>query len=522
MRTADRKEPASGNGRAEMRSDGAQQPKRLRISVLFVSENPERFKALQQSALAGRAVHLWLPDGVAAPEWSLALRGDPELPSTYEPLRGRDVIAIIDLADEATAQRVAQAISSSLALPSVLVIDRSGRESGRHGAVRDGVTWIDESELLAEAIEGVLKRMSGRRRLHGLRAALGGARSCAFLVQNDPDPDAIASSLALRQALGLRPEHSPIVTLGQITRPENLRLTSALGVKVRHVEREELEALGPLILVDVQPPYFPESLPPVAAVIDHHPSSENYEARYRDVRTWFGASATMAAEYLLAEHEAPIGTALATALLYGIITDTKSLSRAASDEDLEMFAYLFPRADHALLRQIQHPSYGQLALKRLGQALQHTRVRDGLAYVHLGRLPADQEHIVAQLAEFCLGMEGATISAVSGVFGPNLVMSTRALSPSARLGDQLRAIFSPYGSAGGHPVMAKTVIDLKSWRAHHHFTDQKGLERTVRRALLAQIRGERKQKAESRKQEAGSSELPARPSSPRKRGSMFD
>jgi nanoRNase/pAp phosphatase (c-di-AMP/oligoRNAs hydrolase) len=505
-------EARSANGRSvagrstEVRSDAALPRRRLRISVLFVSENPERFKALQQSALAGRGVHLWVPDGVAAPEWSEGLRGDPEKPATYEPLRGRDVIAIIDLPEEGRAQRVARAISDELSLPSVLVIDRAGSGGGRHGAVRDGVTWIDESELLADAVESVLKRMAGRRRLHGLRAALDGSRSCAFLVQNDPDPDAIASSLALRQALGFRPEHSPIVTLGQITRPENQRLISALGVKVRHVERAELKALGPLILVDVQPPYFRGSLPAVAAVIDHHPSNDEYEARYRDVRTWFGASATMATEYLLAEHEAPIGTALATALLYGIITDTKSLSRAASDEDLEMFAYLFPRADHALLRRIQHPSYGPLALKRLGQALQHARVRDGLAYVHLGKLPADQEHIVAQLAEFCLGMEGATVSAVSGVFGSNLVMSTRALSPSARLGDHLRTLFASYGSAGGHPVMAKTVIDLKSWRADHPFTDQAGLERTVRKVLLAEIggRGERKGKAEGRNQKGES------------------
>jgi len=463
----------------------APRQKRLPISVLFVSEDPERFRALRRSALAGRAVHLWLREGAAAPEWSLALRGDPERAATYEPLDGRDVIAVIDLPDEKSAQRVADAIAKALPLPSVLIIDRKGRGSDRHGAVRDGVTWVDESELLADAIEGVLKRMAGRRRLHGLRAALDGSRSCTFLVQNDPDPDAIASSLALRQALDLRPEHSPIVTLGQITRPENLRLITALGVKVRHVERRQLESLGPFVLVDVQPPYFGEALTNVAAVIDHHPSNGEYIARYRDVRTWFGASATMAAEYLLAEHDAPIGTSLATALLYGIITDTKSLSRAASDEDLEMFAYLFPRADHALLRRIQHPSYGPLALRRLGQALQRARVRDGLAYVHLGRLPADQEHVVAQLAEFCLGMEGAAISAVSGVFGGNLVMSTRALSPAARLGDRLRSVFLQYGSAGGHPVMAKAVIDLRSWRAEHPFQDQKGLERTIRRALAS-------------------------------------
>lgn len=486
--------------------------KRSRISVLFVSEHPERFMALRRSALAGRAIYLWIEEGRDAPEWSAPLRGDPEDRATYEPLRDRDAIAIIDLDDEARAQKVARAVSEALALPSVLVIERQGAGQERHGTVRDGVTWIDESELLADAIEAVLKRMSARKRLHGLRGALDGARSCAFLLQNDPDPDAIASSLALRQALGLRPERSPMITLGQVTRPENQRLISALGVKVRHVEREELDALGPLILVDVQPPYFKGTLNDVAAVLDHHPVGDEYRARYRDVRPWFGASATMAAEYLLAEREDPIGTALATALLYGIITDTKSLSRSANDEDLEMFAYLFPRADHALLRRIQHPSYGQLALKRLGQALQHARVYDGLAYVHLGKLPADQEHIVAQLAEFCLGMAGATVSAVSGVFGPNLVMSTRALSPSAQLGDRLRAIFSPYGSAGGHPVMAKTVVDLKAWRADHPFSDQKGLARSVRRALSEELR---ENGAGNSKQEAALASPPSSSPEPR-------
>src|SRR6185437_4510794 len=80
-------------------------------------------------------------------------------------------------------------------------------------------------------------------------------------------------------------------------------------------------------------------------------------------------------------------------------------------------------------------------------------------------------------------MAGASVSAVSGVFGTNLVMSTRALSPAARLGERLRAEFKRYGSAGGHPVMAKAVMDLEAWRRAHPFTDSRSLERTVSRAL---------------------------------------
>jgi len=326
-----------------------------------------------------------------------------------------------------------------------------------------------------------------RRRVRALRRALAGATRCTFLVQNDPDPDAIASALALRRVLGYSAARSPIVTVGQITRPENQRLIDELHERVRQTTIERLPLLAPLVLVDVQPPYFGEVLPSVAAVLDHHPTTGAYRARFRDVRTNYGASATMAAEYLLAADVDAVTTKLATALLYGIITDTKSLSRAASDEDLQMFALLFPRADQVALRRIQHPSYGPLALRRFGRALEHARVRDGLAYIHLGVLPADQEHIVAQLAEFCLGMAGAEISAVSGVFGGKFAMSLRSLSPNARLGERIRREFSPFGSAGGHPMMAKTVVPLPAWKTAHAYTDQEGLARSIRRALRAAL-----------------------------------
>jgi hypothetical protein len=116
-------------------------------------------------------------------------------------------------------------------------------------------------------------------------------------------------------------------------------------------------------------------------------------------------------------------------------------------------------------------------------------VEHGLAYVHLGRLPAHQEHIVAQLAEFCLGMAGATVSAVSGVFGTRLVMSTRALSADARLGDRLRTTFGRYGSAGGHRVMAKAVLRLSLWRRDHPSRGDHALARTVHAALLKALTG---------------------------------
>lgn len=464
-----------------MAGNGALPSRRVRIAALLISDRPERLSSLRESALAGRQVFVWAAGGRRVPQWSTALRGAPDDPDTFAPLAGREAIAVVDLADETLARRATHAVQGVIAVPTILRIER--RRFGTRARGARGVTRIDEGELLADAIEIVLRRLSTRRRVQGLRRALGGSRSCAFLVQNDPDPDAIASALALRRVLGLRAERSPIITLGQVTRPENRRLLQELGVRVRHVTHRALRSLRPLVLVDVQPPYFGGALGDVAAVVDHHPATGEYRARYRDVRTSYGASATMTAEYLLAEGDALLTRPLASALLYGIVTDTKSLSRAASDDDLQMFAHLFPRSDQAMLRRIQHPSYSPVSLARFGRALGRSRVRDGLAYVHLGSLPEDQEHIVAQLAEFCLGMAGAEIAVVSGIFGPNLVMSSRALSSDARLGERLRHEFLRYGSAGGHPVMAKAVVDLAAWKAARHARGPGGVERALGREL---------------------------------------
>ncbi|MGI9076354.1 MAG: DHH family phosphoesterase [Gemmatimonadaceae bacterium] len=464
----------------------------MKAPVLLVSDVPARFDVLRRSALSGREVHIWMPERMDAPAWASAVHGDPVASRTYAELSAEDLLAVVDIVDGRRASRVATAIRRALPSAPVLAIVR-GAERRRSGN-RGRITWIDEGELLADAIDLLLKRVQDRKRVEGLRQSLRGSDHCAFLIQHDPDPDAIASALALRVTLDLDAVHSPIITCGRVTRPENRRMLAELSETVQHVSGRSLATLGPLILVDVQPPYFNMPLPNVAAVIDHHPTTGRYRARYRDIRTSYGASATMAAEYLLTCGPAALTRQLATALLYGIITDTKSLSRPTSDEDLQMFAQLFPLADQAVLRRIQHPSYQPGTLHRFGRALETARVRNGLAYVHLGRLPMDQEHIVAQLSEFCLGMAGAEVSAVSGVFGGRLVMSTRALNADARLGARLRLLFGRYGSAGGHPVMAKAVIELVAWKEEHPYSDDAELERTMRSAMRKAGIGARKRR----------------------------
>lgn len=490
--------------------------------ILFISDRPEQFTALRASALAGRSLYLWAPDDAPPQARTSLVRGDPTSVETYGSIAESDLLAIVDLGDEERASRTAHAVCKVLPHAEVVVLARDRRR--RHGSARNGITYIDEGELLADAIVSVLRRAQARKRLRSLRRALKGAGRCTFLVQNDPDPDAIAASLALRSALGFSPGDSPIVSCGRVTRPENRRLLDALGIRVRHVSADSLDSRRPLVLVDVQPPYFSDELGEVAAVIDHHPPTGRYRARHRDIRTNYGACATMAAEYFFAARDEEPGAPLATALLYGIVTDTRSLSRHTSEEDLQMFARLFTVADHASLRRIHHPSYGELPLRRLGQALETVKADRGVAYLHLGPLPRSEEHVVAQFAEFCLGIEGAEVSAVSGVFGSKLVMSTRALSPEAQLGVRLREMFCRYGSAGGHPIMAKAVVRLAAWRADHPFQtdDELAAELGEQVRMVLSVEPERERRHHNARQRAPAADREVRRRGPELRIARSD
>ncbi len=113
-----------------------------------------------------------------------------------------------------------------------------------------------------------------------------------------------------------------------------------------HVLTEaDFEQADAVVLIDTQPGTGNNPLPkgwPAAMVIDHHPYyPETQTANYADVPTGYGASSSMMTEYLQVFGIEP-NQKLATALYYGIITDTRGLSRGTSQADID--AYFNPAA----------------------------------------------------------------------------------------------------------------------------------------------------------------------------------
>ena len=158
--------------------------------------------------------------------------------------------------------------------------------------------------------------------IENLLEAVQSARRVLILPHNDPDPDAIASALALAEILKVRLNIDPKIGYGGIIgRAENRALVEYLGNPLTALVPADFEWAEAAALIDTQPGAGNNPLPadhPAAIVIDHHPVNSNIRSStYADIASGYGASSSMMTEYLQVFGIEP-GLALATALFYGI------------------------------------------------------------------------------------------------------------------------------------------------------------------------------------------------------------
>src|SRR5690606_12864988 len=227
-----------------------------------------------------------------------------------------------------------------------------------------------------------------------------------------------------------------------------------LGISVTQITRDELLRFHRVITVDTQPGGLQENGSPRYAVIDHHPPEDDYTAELSDIRPEYGATATMMTEYLRAADERLINRSLATALLFGIRTDTNTLTRGVTAADVAAYAWLQTRADLQLVRRFERPSYSYHAAAAFGDALAGAEYDDELVVSHLGELSDEESHVLADLADFCLAIENITWVVVSAEIDGELILTIRHTGTGMGAGTLARAIADLGGDGGGHATMA--------------------------------------------------------------------
>jgi nanoRNase/pAp phosphatase (c-di-AMP/oligoRNAs hydrolase) len=302
----------------------------------------------------------------------------------------------------------------------------------------------------------------GQTDVYRLLEVAGETGAVLILPHNDPDPDAIASAVALKHLLESRLNaHVDIAYHGIIGRAENRALVRYLGHPLRRMKGADLESGATIALVDTQPGAGNNPLPAhimAQIVIDHHPWREaTAGAAFADVRSTVGATSTVLVEYLNAAN-VELTPQLATALFYGIKTDTFGPGRAIHPEDATVYFGLEPLVDADGLFEIE---YAQLPIdyfRHLDAALNAARVYDGVVIAYLGSMTYPD--LAAEIADLLLRLEKTRWVTCMGVHSDTLIMSVRCRHRAGNAGHMVQAVVATDGIAGGHGSMAAGHIPL--------------------------------------------------------------
>jgi nanoRNase/pAp phosphatase (c-di-AMP/oligoRNAs hydrolase) len=410
-----------------------------------------------------------------------AVAGDLESADLYRRALRTGQETVVVAVDPVRQRRVLAAVRRAApAAPLVVLADEASA-----GSAGEGVTTVPRAALVERVLGPALERAATRARVERIRAHFSRAERVLIMMQDDPDPDAIASALAFRAVLGRNKTAAPIATFGTITRPENRAMTRILEIDVEQIKARAVEEYDMVAMVDAQPSFFEEPLGEIDLVIDHHPEETPVRARLKDVRPSYGATSTILTEYLRAA-EVKLTQRLATALLYGIRADTLALERGATRADMEAFAFLHGQANHSALRRIERPDFPPEALDVLARGLVRRQLVNDVLFSHLGAVAYPD--LVPQFADFFLQAEGAEWSVVSGTVHGELHISVRNVGYVRAAGDVVRQAFGGLGGAGGHRSMAKAVIRLRDWRAQVGDTDDDTLAAAIVTRFLRALR----------------------------------
>ena len=177
-----------------------------------------------------------------------------------------------------------------------------------------------------------------------------------------------------------------------------------------------------------------------------------------EIRPEVGSTSTIITFYLdLLEYE--IDRDLATALFYGIKTDTLNFSRHTTKWDIDAHQMLFPLINYDFLHKIEKPALQREYYLDMVKALENAEVYGNVVLIEMGdMLNPDMPPLIADLM---LQYEFADWSIVYGVFESQVRIAVRSNGKSGHADKLIKKIVKKRGSGGGHQEMAGAQIKFK-------------------------------------------------------------
>jgi len=357
-------------------------------------------------------------------------------------------------------------------------------------------------ETVADSAHAAERRARGRPRAEKLLALLADKKNVLVTTHQHPDPDALASGLAMCNLLGqkLKGAKVSMSIKGRIGGGINEMFVRLSNLKLLPWDDAMLGDFDAIVLLDTQPMFafspLPAGVHPLA-VIDHHRGKSRRllsDCQFCDVRTDVGATSSIVFSYFM-ELEVPIKGELAATLLYAIETDLAGAAGTPGELDQVALSSLTLLADNRKLYQMRYVDLSQgyfvAYANGLANAVYWENGTSGAVLSHIESIDSMEQPAV--IADFLLRFDKVQWALVTAVHENKLILSIRTSNTSKlSAADMARRVLRNIGEGGGHRTKAGGFIRLETGSAAEIDRVREMLKRRYLRSLG--IKGQRGQK----------------------------
>jgi len=280
-----------------------------------------------------------------------------------------------------------------------------------------------------------------------------------------PDPDALASGLALGRLLQSRLPESRITlsVKGDIGGGYNIGFLQQTELALAPWDEQALGRFDAIVLLDVQPLFklspLPAGIAPFA-VIDHHPSRGRRPAcAFCDIRTDVGATSSIVFSYFM-ELGMEIPPDVAAALLFGIESDLAGAAGQPGDLDNIALSSLTLLADPRRLYKMRYAPLPRSIYEGFWEGLSNAVYYDSALITHLDEIHSAE--VPAVIADFLVRFDQVQWVLVTALSGSSLVLSLRNERTKLSAADIMRRLVRGIGEGGGHRAKAGGLIALEN------------------------------------------------------------
>ena len=321
----------------------------------------------------------------------------------------------------------------------------------------DGFDLISIDDISFMAMQDRIRgweRNEGASILENYISGLTPDSRITIFCHDNPDPDALASALAMNELFDFHGHQSQIVHGGMIEHHQNQAMVKQLAIPVRRLILEweiadVVKESDIIVAVDFHRPGANNVMPNDCIphiIIDHHSVDESVTADIAMVSSEYSSTSSMVASLLMSS-TFEMNSRVATALSFGIKTDTLGFTRKFNAVDIRSLLWINAWVDSEIMRSIEMPPRSKATLESFAEALQNRIQIGSTILAPIGNL--SNRDSLAQIADFLLPTEGVNTVVTYGIKRGKVILSVRSNRDDLHIGKMLSNNF-PQGLAGGH------------------------------------------------------------------------